>query len=151
MTTQTHQEGGCQCGAVRYRTTMTPLRGIACHCTTCKLRTGAGYGIGVYFPEDQVEFLQGSLRTFEFHSDESGHWLRNRFCEQCGTAVCWTLEMRPGVIGVAGGTYDHPGWFEISAHIWTRSARPDMCYPQGMATHEKALPPSPEQGPQKDP
>ena len=135
-------EGGCQCGAVRYRTSDQPVRVIACHCSTCKLRTGAPYGIGVYLNDKDVEFTQGSMRTFEFRSDESGRWLRNEFCERCGTAVSWTLEMRPGLRAIAGGTYDDPNWFKIQAHIWTRSARDDMRYPDHVDVFEQALPPT---------
>ncbi len=134
-------EGGCQCGAVRFRTTGAPFRAVACHCTTCKQRTGSVYGVGVYFPEEQVELLQGELRTFEFHSDESGRWLRNGFCERCGSTVTWTLEMRPGIRGLAGGCFDDPNWFAIEAHIWARSARRDMRFPDDVAVHEQALVP----------
>lgn len=133
-------EGGCQCGAVRYRTTNTPMRVMACHCAACKRRTGSAYGVGVYFDETDVEFLQGTLRTFEFRSDESGRWLRNEFCERCGSAVTWTLELRPGLRAIAGGTYDNPEWFDIDCHIWTQSARKDMCYPGEMLRFERAAP-----------
>lgn len=133
-------EGGCQCGAVRFKTSDMPARVIACHCKTCKQRTGAPYGIGVYFDDSEVEFTQGEMRSFEFHSEESGRWLRNEFCENCGATVSWTLELRPGVRGMAGGCFDDPSWFKISAHIWTESARADMCYPDDVEVHEKALP-----------
>ena len=139
--TEFTQQGGCLCGAVRYRTTRTPFLDLACHCTTCKLRTGAGYGIGVYFDDSQVEFLQGELNTHQLNSDTSGRWIRNEFCPGCGTTVSWTLEMRPGLRGVAGGTYDDPNWFELKGHIWTRSARPDMCYADDVALFEKAYDP----------
>ena len=133
-------KGGCQCGVVRFKTTGEPTRAIACHCRTCKQRTGAAYGIGVYFREENVEILQGELKTFEFRSSESGRWLRNEFCTVCGSTVSWTLEMRPGVRGISGGNFDDPHWFGITAHIWTESARPDICYPDSIGVHEKALP-----------
>lgn len=132
-------EGGCQCGAVRFTTTGTPVRAMACHCTTCKQRTGAPYGIGVYFEEAQVEFSGAARSTFEFHSDTSNRWIKNEFCPQCGSTVSWTLEMRPGMRAIAGGSFDDPDWYQVIAHIWTRSARSDMCYPETMPVHEKAL------------
>lgn len=139
--TDTH-EGGCLCGQVRFRTTAPPARVIACHCTTCKRRTGAGYGVGVYFPDEQVEFLSGTPHTYELHSDTSGRWIRNEFCPACGTTVSWTLEMRPGLRAIAGGSFDDPDWYTIQAHIWARSARPDMCYPDDLPVHAQALPPA---------
>jgi hypothetical protein len=96
----------------------------------------------VYFAEEDAEFTQGETAIFEFHSDTSGRWIRNQHCVKCGTAVSWTLEMRPGLRAIAGGTYDDPDWYQIEAHIWTRSARSDMCYPEGMVVHQKAIPPA---------
>ena len=133
-------EGGCQCGAVRYKTTAPPQRVMACHCTTCKLRTGAAYGIGAYFRDEDVRFNDGEMRSFRFESDSSGRWMKNEFCANCGTTVTWTLELRPGVHGIAIGTFDDPNCCHVNAHIWTRSARKDMCYPDDMPLHEKAMP-----------
>jgi hypothetical protein len=41
---------------VRFRASDQTLRVIACHCTTCKQRTGGAYGIGVYFNDEDIEF-----------------------------------------------------------------------------------------------
>jgi len=132
-------KGGCQCGAVRFETSGDPVRAMACHCTACKLRTGAPYGIGVYFNDSKVEFLQGELSSYQFESDTTGRWIRNEFCTQCGSSVSWTLEMRPGLRAIAGGSYDDPNWYSLEAHIWTRSARSDMCYQKDMKVCEEAL------------
>lgn len=131
--------GGCQCGAVRFTVTGEPVRAMACHCTTCKLRSGSPYGIGVYFKEEQVELGGGQVQTFTFSSDTSGRWIKNEFCAACGATFSWTLEMRPGLRAIAGGSFDDPDWFKLDAHIWTQSARSDMCYPEGMATFPQAL------------
>ena len=134
--------GGCHCGAVRFKTSETPVRALACHCTACKLRTGAPYGIGVYFKEEDVEFIsaEGSeIGTYEFHSDTSNRWMRNEFCKKCGSAVSWTLEMRPGLRAIAGGSFDDPNWYDVKAHLWTQSARTDMCYPDEIDIYEQAI------------
>ena len=134
-----NQTGGCQCGAVRFTTTGDPVRAMACHCTTCKLRSGSPYGVGVYFQEDQVKIEQGEVRSYKFLSDTTGRWICNEFCATCGSTFSWTLEMRPGLRSIAGGSFDDPDWYKVAAHIWTQSARTDMCYPEGMDVHEKAL------------
>lgn len=140
MLNEHFHEGGCQCGAIRFRTHHQPLRVIACHCKTCKQRTGSDYGMGIYFDEGDVEFTKGATQIFEFHSDESGRWVRAEFCQHCGSTISWTLEMRPGVRGVAGGSYDDPNWFNVEAHIWTSSARSDVAYPHNVKVYEKGLP-----------
>ena len=138
-TTPNKQQGGCQCGAVRFQTTNNPLRAMACHCSTCRLRTGAAYGIGVYYPDEDIEFLQGDMTTYRFQSATSGRWLQNEFCTACGSTVSWTLEMRPGLRGIAGGSFDNPDWYTIDAHVWAGSARSDMRYPEGMHVCEEIL------------
>ena len=137
--TANQQEGGCQCGAVRYRVSEPPFKAMACHCTTCKLRTGAAYGIGVYYEQADIDILHGEMSKYRFNSDTSGRWMQNEFCTECGTTVLWSFEMRPGIIGIAGGSFDNPDWFDIEAHIWTRSARSDMRYPDGMLVCEEVF------------
>lgn len=135
-------EGGCQCGAVRYRASGAPHIALACHCSACKRRTGAAFGVGVYYEDGQIEFRGGALRSFEFRSDETGRWIRNEFCERCGSAITWTLEKFPGVRAIAGGSFDDPNWFDIERHIWTRSARKDACFAEDMQLFEQAAPPA---------
>jgi hypothetical protein len=60
----TIHEGGCVCGAVRYRVRNAPARTSACHCRFCQRRTGSAFGIGAYFREADVEILSGELRTY---------------------------------------------------------------------------------------
>ena len=95
------REGGCVCGAVRYRLKGDPVRIVACHCTFCRKRTGSAFGVGVYFKAEDVEFTRGELHNYEHRSDESERWLRVEFCPKCGANVTWTLQMRPGARAVS--------------------------------------------------
>lgn len=113
-------EGGCLCGAVRYKVTAEPAIGAVCHCRFCQVRTGSAFASMGYFREQDVE-VRGELTTYEHRSDESGRWLRIEFCPTCGTPVTHTVELRPGMRGISMGTFDRPGWFPIGRHIWTRS------------------------------
>ena len=135
----TYVTGGCLCGQVRFQTTQTPVRVMGCHCATCKLRTGAAFGIGIYFDDQEVEFLQGSTQSYTFHSDTTGRWIKNEFCPQCASTISWTLEMRPGLRAIAGGSYDDPRWFTIAHHIWTRSSCNGMLFPEDVSVDLEAL------------
>jgi hypothetical protein len=132
--TETH-EGGCVCGAVRYRVRGTPAIASVCHCVFCRRRSGSAFAVVTYFDAKDVEFLQGELAEYEHRSDESGRWLRMNFCPKCGTTVSHTVEARPGMRGIAGGTLDDPDWFAIERHIWTRSKRPWVAIPAGVTTY----------------
>lgn len=133
-------EGGCLCGDVRYRTIGPPITATVCHCTFCQRRTGSAFSQPVHFPIDRVELSGGPLTQYEHRSDESHRWLRLEFCSRCGTTVRWTTERRPGVYGIAGGTFDEPGWYRIERHIWTRSAQSWLTLPEDMAVFEKGAP-----------
>lgn len=134
--TETH-EGGCLCGAVRYRVTGQPTRTAVCHCTFCQRRTGSAFGISAYFAEQDVAITQGVLHPYEHRSDESRRWLKMEFCPTCGTTVTWTAELFPGERAVAGGTLDDPNWLKLDRHLWTRSAQHWMVFPAEIQRIEK--------------
>ncbi|HSU76837.1 MAG TPA: GFA family protein, partial [Burkholderiales bacterium] len=69
-------EGGCLCGALRYRVEGEPARASVCNCTACQRRTGSLAGFGAYFKAEQVRILCGELKSYEHRSDESRRWLR---------------------------------------------------------------------------
>jgi hypothetical protein len=104
-------EGGCSCGAVRYRAKAAPVRTSVCHCSFCQRRTGSAFGIGVFFRDEDVEFISGELKAYEHRSDETQRWLRMQFCSTCGNTLTWTVEALPGMRAIAGGTFDDRiGW-----------------------------------------
>ena len=130
-------EGGCLCGAVRYRVKGDPVRTHICHCTFCQRRTGSAFGLVAVFDEKNVEITGGPLSSYEHRSDESGRWLRLEFCPRCGTNVTFTFERVAGARSISGGTFDDPSWFKIDRHIWARSALHWMPIPSGVERFEK--------------
>jgi hypothetical protein len=132
------REGGCACGAVRYRTTGAPLRTSICHCKSCQRRTGSAFGVNVYFKDDDFQVTRGALKSYQYRSDESERWLKMEFCPACGTTVSWTLEVVPGGRGVAAGTFDDTSWLKIERHAWTRSKQHWVQIPAGLEKFEKS-------------
>jgi len=130
-------EGGCLCGAVRYKVKAEPVRASVCHCRYCQRRTGSAFGIGAYFKEPDLE-IQGNLKTYEYRSDESGRWLRTQFCPSCGTTVTWTAEALGGLRAIAGGSFDDPDWLKIDRHGWTRSKQKWFVCPGDVQVFEKS-------------
>jgi hypothetical protein len=133
--TEVH-EGGCVCGAVRYRTTGGPKRVSACACRWCQKRTGSALGISVYFAEADVEFVRGTLTKHRVVSD-AGRWLESEFCPTCGTTIGWTLEFLPGFRGIAGGTFDQPTfWYGLERFVYARSKPAWLEIPDGVEVFE---------------
>lgn len=129
-------EGGCVCGAVRYRTVGAPARVSLCSCTWCTKRTGSAFGISVYFEKSKVEFLQGDLNSYRLMSD-AGRWLESEFCPTCGTVLTWTLEFLPDYRGIAGGTFDTPSfWYKPQRYVFARTKPDWMTIPEGLEVSE---------------
>jgi hypothetical protein len=129
-------EGGCNCGAVRYKTLAAPQRVGACACSWCQKRTGSAFGISVYFQKSDVEITGGPLRTYRAWSD-AGRWLDSEFCETCGTTVTWTLEFFPDFRGIAGGSFDRPTfWYELERFVFARTKPDWLQLPEGIEVHE---------------
>lgn len=70
-------EGGCVCGAVRYRVRNKPVRTTACHCSFCQRRTGSAFGIGAYFREQDVEIVRGTFDDPKWLKIERHTWMRS--------------------------------------------------------------------------
>ena len=52
-------EGGCACGAVRYRVRGRPKFASVCHCTFCQRRLASAFAVLASFDDGAVEFLTG--------------------------------------------------------------------------------------------
>ncbi len=131
-------EGGCVCGSVRYKVKGEPERAAACACTFCQKRTGSAFGLSIYFKECDVEIGQGELQTYLTMSD-GGRWFETEFCPKCGTTVTWTLELRPGWRGIAGGTFDQPTfWYDLDTFIFARSKPEWLELPSSLDVHDTA-------------
>ena len=53
------REGGCACGAIRYRLASDPLFVHCCHCLNCQRQTGSAFVINLLIEADRVELLAG--------------------------------------------------------------------------------------------
>ena len=123
------RDGGCVCGAVRFRALGEPLRAHACHCTFCQRRTGSAFAEVAYVLDSSIEVTGGPMTRYTHRSDASGRWLRMEFCPTCGTCVTIALERRPGELGIHIGTLDDPDSIKLRRHIWTTSKQGSTLIP----------------------
>jgi hypothetical protein len=112
-------EGGCACGAVRYRLTSEPLFTNCCHCLSCQRQTGSAFVINVLIEADRVELLAGEPQAVDVPRDDGGTQQIFR-CPTCQVAV-FSQYTRPEVRYVRAGTLDQPSSVAPDAHIFTRS------------------------------
>ncbi len=134
-------EGGCVCGHVRYSADGDPERVTICHCAWCQRRTGTAFGVEAVFRQEKVEIAAGSVQTYRHISDESGRWLDQQFCSNCGTNIGFTLEAVPGIRTIAAGTFDDPPWIDAAKHqfrhVFLRSAQNWSDVPEGVDKYEE--------------
>lgn len=121
-------EGGCLCGAVRYRAKGPALRTLVCHCRFCQRMTGSSFFAESMFPIDAVD-LSGQLSVYEHNSANSGKAVHVHFCPKCGTTVTLTFQRWPEYRAISRGTFDDPNWTRIGSHIWTESAQSGVILP----------------------
>jgi hypothetical protein len=113
------REGGCACGAVRYRLTSDPLFVHCCHCLNCQRQTGSAFVINLLIEAESVEVLAGAPQPVDVPRDD-GSTQRIYRCPACQVAV-FSDYGRPQVLFVRGGTLDEPRGVEPDVHIYTRS------------------------------
>jgi hypothetical protein len=116
------REGGCGCGAVRYRLTSEPLFVHCCHCLNCQRQTGGAFVINLLIEAERVELSAGDPRPVDVPRDD-GSMQRIFRCSSCQVAVFSDYGW-PELWFVRGGTLDEPSAVKPDVHIFTRSKLP---------------------------
>ena len=106
-------EGGCLCGAIRYRVTGEPSNSMVCHCGSCRKAAAAPVVAWVTFPATRVEFTRG--QPTEFRSSDP---VRRTFCPSCGTPLTYRHSDSPSTIDVTTCSLDDPQAFPPTHHSW---------------------------------
>lgn len=124
-------EGGCACGAVRYRMQARPMFVHCCHCKDCQRQTGTAFVLNALIEPDRVALLSGELQPFAMPTD-SGRPHRVFRCPTCGTAVWSEYGGVTKLRFVRVGTLDEPSAMTPDVHIYTRSKLPWVTLPAGV-------------------
>lgn len=106
-------EGGCHCGAVRYRIDGEPAHVAVCHCADCRASSGAPMVNWLAVTEEQFTLLSGSPSTY---TGKTGS--ERQFCPGCGTGLFFRNEQfLPGIVDIQAVTLDHAADFPPGAQI----------------------------------
>ena len=122
-------EGGCACGAVRYRLTSEPMFVHCCHCLNCQRQTGSAFVINLLIETDRVEVLAGDPQPVDVPRDDGSAQVIFR-CPDCQVAVFSSYGW-PELRFVRGGTLDDPSSVAPDIHIFTKSKVPWVTLPDG--------------------
>ena len=117
-------EGGCSCGAIRYKLTESPMIVHACHCRDCQRVTGSGFVINIWIEREFVERTGATPKSVTLKGG-TGKDHEAFFCDKCGTYVWSRYLVAPGdALFVRAGTLDNPDAVQPDVHIFTRSKLP---------------------------
>ena len=128
-------EGGCACGAVRYRLESVPMFVHCCHCRDCQRQTGSAFVINALIETDRIALLAGAPEPVGVPTD-SGRPHDIYRCPACRTALWSDYGGRPALRFVRVGTLDNPAALAPDVHIYTRSKLPWVQLPEGVPAFE---------------
>jgi hypothetical protein len=121
-------EGGCSCGAVRYRLKDRPMFTNCCHCLDCQRQTGGAFAINAIIETDQINMIGEAPVPVRMPTD-SGRPHDIYRCSKCQTALWSDYGGRPWARFVRVATLDDPTAIAPDAHIFTRSKQPWVLLP----------------------
>lgn len=87
-------EGGCHCGAVRFRVKITCFEAIDCNCSICRKK---GF-LHLIVPPEQFTLIKGedALTTYRFNTKTAQHY----FCRICGIHPFYRPRSHPDHIDI---------------------------------------------------
>jgi len=129
-------EGGCYCGAVRYRATGDPLFSGQCHCRECQYISGGQPNVVMGMPEAGFAYTRGAAK--EFRRADLAAPVTREFCPECGTHILTRSPNLPGAVLLKVGTFDDPSLFAgPQMAIYTVDKQSFHHVPEGVPAFER--------------
>ena len=128
-------EGGCYCGAVRYRAEGDAVFRGQCHCRECQYIAGGAPNLVMGMPEAGFEYTKGAPKAFRRSDLENP--VTREFCAECGTHLVSRAPGMPLAL-LKVGTLDDPAEFGgPQVAIYTVDMQSFHQVPEGCATFER--------------
>jgi hypothetical protein len=128
-------EGGCACGAVRYRLASGPMFVNCCHCSDCQRQVGSAFVINALIETDRIQVQSGEIAPTAMPTDSGRPHLVYR-CTACGTTLWSDYGDRKVMSFLRATTLDDRGALKPDAHIFTRSKLPWVQLPDDARVFE---------------
>jgi len=108
-------EGGCLCGAVRYRIDRQHVNAVHCYCQMCRRAHGTAFSTHAACRPHQLSWLQGRDLLQAYESSPSAY---REFCARCGTHILVHGQTGDDTLAVPVGTLDGDPPVTLVCHIF---------------------------------
>jgi hypothetical protein len=105
------REGGCLCGAVRFKAEGEPINVRICHCRNCQKAMGSPFYARALFDQKALT-VEGETVSYP-----SSAALGRVFCKACGTRL-FSWRTNGTAAGVSLAAFDDRNAFAPTEHIW---------------------------------
>ncbi len=112
-------EGGCLCGATRFRVAGPAAKPCYCHCQSCRGAAGAPFVAWATFASASFRITRGELARHR-----SSERVTRGFCPACGTALTYHNEELPEELDVTLVALDEASSIRPERHIWVSHKLP---------------------------
>jgi len=134
---ETH-EGGCYCGAVRYRIDGPPAWSGHCHCRSCQRALGGAFVTWAKVSAANFSVVKGREKVCEMTPG-----IKRGFCGDCGTTLTYSAEQ--DVDGqdwrtdawFAAATLDDPSIAVPKTHVYVSHQQPWIKLDDGLPAFPK--------------
>lgn len=113
-------QGGCLCGAVRFRVDGDPIMTGHCYCIDCRRSSGTSHSTHVAVPDAAVT-ITGEVATHERPAD-SGNLVARSFCPACGSPILSRNAAMPGMTFIRASSLDDPDSVEPQMTVYASRA-----------------------------
>jgi hypothetical protein len=129
-------QGGCYCGALRYRASGDPFFKGQCHCRECQYISGGHPNVVMGMADAGFTYTKGAPKQYRRADLESP--VTRDFCGDCGTHILARAPGLPGVNILKVGTLDDPSLFGgPQMVIFTIDKQSFHHVPDGVTTFER--------------
>lgn len=129
--TPEHHDGGCFCGAVRYRLHGPFTYSAHCHCRSCQRAVGAGFATFSAVAPENFEVTEGELKIY--HSSPG---VRRGFCNKCGTSLSYAGDGWTD-IAVLSATLDDPSAAKPATNVYLDHQQPWVVLDQALRKYQR--------------
>ena len=129
-------EGGCYCGAVRYKAEGDAMFKGQCYCRECQYISGGSPNVILGMPGPGFAYTKGAAKPYSRSDLENP--VTREFCPDCGTHLLSKAPRMPGVVMLKVGSLDDPSVFDAPQMvIFTCDKQSFHQVPEGVPAFER--------------